>query len=267
MFDLQVPSPRTKASAAPPLLSLQDVSYWFPGQEFRSLPALKGVNLAVYGGDRLALIGPSGAGKSTLLGLLNGSLAPSRGQIEAFGQDFSQLSNRQRRRLQRQIGTIYQQFNLVNSLGVIHNVNAGHLGRWSLAKALWSLLWPQGVAEAQAALEQVGVAEKLFERTDRLSGGQQQRVAIARILIQNPQVVLADEPIASLDPERSREIMGLLTQLCGLGPGRALVVSLHDLEMARSWCDRIIGLRQGEIQFDCATAQLQPAQVQALYEI
>jgi len=250
-----------KQSESAPLLSVQRVSHQFQGQT-----VLHDLNLQVYPGDRLALIGPSGAGKSTLLRLLNGSLTPSSGQVQILGRDFTQLSNRQRRRTQQQIGTIYQQLHLVNSLRVIHNVNAGHLGRWSLPKALLSLAIPQEVAAARAVLAQVGIPEKIFERTDQLSGGQQQRVAIARILTQNPQVILADEPIASLDPERSREVMALLTQIC-MTPGRALVVSLHDLEAARESCDRIIGLREGRICFDCATAGLREGQVKALYQI
>lgn len=248
-----------------PLLSLQQVSHQFQGQA-----ALDGINLQVYPGDRLALVGPSGAGKSTLLRLLNGSLSPSQGQVKILGKDLAQISNRQRRKLQRQIGTIYQQFNLINSLRVIHNVNAGHLGRWSLPKAILSLAIPQEVAAAQAVLTQVGIPEKIFERTDQLSGGQQQRVAVARVLTQNPQVILADEPIASLDPEHSREVMELLTQLCAspnAGQSRALVVSLHDLDMARDWCDRIIGLRNGQICFDCPTAELQSHQIESLYHI
>ncbi len=248
-----------------PLLAIQQVSHQFQGRA-----ALSGINLQVYPGDLLALVGPSGAGKSTLLRLLNGSLSPNQGSIHVLGRDLNQISNRQRRKLQRQIGTIYQQFNLINSLRVIHNVNAGNLGRWSLPKAIFSLAIPQEIAAAQAVLTQVGIPEKIFERTDQLSGGQQQRVAIARVLTQNPQVILADEPIASLDPERSREVMALLTQLCAspnAGQGRALVVSLHDLEMARDWCDRIIGLRQGQICFDCPTAELKDHQIESLYQI
>ncbi len=244
-----------------PLLVLKQISHGFDGQA-----ALQNINLQIYPGDRLALVGPSGAGKSTLLRLLNGSLAPNQGQVMALGRDLAQLSNRQRRKLQRQIGTIYQQFNLINSLRVIHNVNAGNLGRWSLPKALFSLAIPQEVAAAQAVLTQVGIPEKIFERTDQLSGGQQQRVAIARVLTQNPQVILADEPIASLDPERSREIMELLTQLC-TQQGRALVVSLHDLEMAKVWCDRIVGLRNGEICFDCPAIEIRSHQIKSLYQI
>ena len=147
---------------------------------------------------------------------------------------------------------------------MIHNVNAGQLGRWSFPKALLSLIIPQDVATAQAALTQVGIPEKLYERTDRLSGGQQQRVAIARVLVQNPWLILADEPIASLDPERSREVMDLLRDLTQ-AQGRTLVVSLHDIEFAKSHCQRIIGLQQGRIVFDLPTVDVTPEMWAAVY--
>ncbi len=252
------------AQATAPLLRLQQVSYCFAqsGPE----PALRDIDLQVNPGDRLALVGPSGAGKSTLLQLLNGSLTPSAGAVQAFGQNLVQTPLRQRRKLQRRIGTVYQQFHLVPTLRVIHNVNAGHLGRWSWPRALASLVFPQALDQAERALTQVGIPELLYARTDQLSGGQQQRVAIARVLIQDPPVILADEPIASLDPERSREVMALLTTLCA-EQGRALVVSLHDLEMAQRFCDRIVGLRQGRVVFDEKAEDLRRSQVKALYEL
>ncbi|MEW6495882.1 MAG: ATP-binding cassette domain-containing protein, partial [Cyanobacteriota bacterium] len=170
------------------------------------------------------------------------------------------------RQVQRQIGTVYQQFHLVDNLRVIHNVNAGHLGRWSLCKAALSLLWPLEVETAAKALAQVGIPEKLYERTDRLSGGQQQRVAIARVLVQNPTAILADEPISSLDPERSREVMDLLRQL-SQETGKTLVTSLHAIEFARSHCDRIIGLRQGRILFDTPAQSLSDPMIKELYNL
>ena len=257
-------------SSTEPLIRLSQAGYHFQPQSGQTIQALSDINLQVFPGDRIALIGPSGAGKSTLLRLLNGTLFATQGEVWAFDRNLAQLSPHQRRKVQRQIGMIYQQFHLVHPLRVIHNVNAGQLGRWKLFKALGSLLFPQGVAEARAALEQVGIPEKLWVRTNQLSGGQQQRVAIARVLIQNPAVVLADEPIASLDPERGREVMTLLAELCGepeQATQRALVVSLHDLEMARMFCDRIIGLREGKIIFDCAADQLDSQRIEALYQL
>jgi phosphonate transport system ATP-binding protein len=234
--------------------------------QFGPVTALSHCHLTVAPGERVALIGPSGAGKSTLLSLLNGSLVPTQGRVLLMGQDVSRLGPRQLRRLQRSVGMVYQQHHLVGPLAVIHNVNAGHLGRWSLAKAAWSLVWPQEVATAAQALEQVGILDKLYARTDRLSGGQQQRVALARVLVQDPTAILADEPIASLDPERSRELMTLLRRLSDT-TGKTLVLSLHEVDFAVKYCDRIIGLRQGQIQFDTPAHQVSESMMTALYQL
>lgn len=231
---------------------------------FGSVLALQAVSLAIAPGEKVALVGPSGAGKSTLISLLNGSLSPDAGSVQVLGRAIDRLRGAERRRLQRQVGTVYQQHQLVENLAVIHNVNAGHLGRWPLWKALWSLVWPQQVGAAKQALAQLGIADKLYARTDRLSGGQQQRVALARVLVQDPAVVLADEPVASVDPARSNDVMALLTQV---GENRTLVVSLHDVSLARTYCDRIIGLRQGHILFDLPSAEVSAEQLTALYDL
>ncbi len=243
----------------PPILSLQQVT-----QRFRSLTALVDITVQIEAGERVALVGASGAGKSTLIGLMNGSRSPTQGSVWALGHNLNQLSPKRRRQVQRQIGTIYQQFHLVDNLQVIHNVNAGHLGHWPLWKSAASLVWPLGTQTAAMALEKVGIPEKLYTRTDQLSGGQQQRVALARILVQDPAIILADEPIASLDPERSRAIMDLLSQLVQ-ETGKTLVVSLHTVEFAHTHCDRIIGLRQGRIAFDAPAASVTPDMLSALY--
>jgi len=228
--------------------------------------ALQDCSLTIHRGERVALIGPSGAGKSTLLSLLNGSLAASSGRVWLLGQEINSIGPRALRRLQGGIGTVYQQHHLVSNLAVIHNVNAGHLGRWSLARAIWSLVWPQQVETATLALAQVGIAEKLYARTDRLSGGQQQRVALARVLVQDPLAMLADEPVSSVDPERSRELMALLRQLSQT-TGKTLVISLHDVALALGYCDRIIGLRQGQILFDAAATEVIPEYITELYQL
>ncbi|MBW4515785.1 MAG: phosphonate ABC transporter ATP-binding protein [Timaviella obliquedivisa GSE-PSE-MK23-08B] len=244
---------------AAPLFELKQVSH-----QFGNLQALKGVDLQIFSGDRVALVGSSGAGKSTLIRLLNGTLRPTEGEVWALGRNLNQLKPTRLRQVQQQIGTVYQQFHLVDNLRVIHNVNAGHLGRWSLFKALVSLLVPLEVETATQALAQVGISEKLYARTRDLSGGQQQRVAIARVLVQNPLAILADEPIASLDPTLSREVMDLLRLLCQQA-GRSLVVSLHDVDFAQSHCDRIIGLQQGAIVFDCLSQEVSSTMLKDLY--
>ena len=236
------------------------------GKAYGSFQALSDINLEIQAGEQVALVGPSGAGKSTLIGLLNGTLTPSAGELRVLGHDLSRLRPRARRAVQRRIGTIYQQFYLTNTLRVVHNVNAGHLGRWSLLKALFSLAWPLEVKTAARALEQVGIPEKLYERTGMLSGGQQQRVALARVLVQDPIVILADEPISSLDPERSREIMNLLRDL-GRELGKTLVTSVHAFQFAQSHFDRVVGLREGRILFDSPAASVTPGMIEALYRI
>lgn len=235
-------------------------------KRFGDLVVLKGINLKIEAGQRVALVGPSGAGKSTLINLMNGTLRPDQGDVQVMGQNLATLNRRQLRHIQRQIGTIYQQFQLVNNLRVIHNVNAGQLGRWSFLKAAWSLIYPLEVATAAQALTQVGIPEKLYERTDRLSGGQQQRVALARVLVQNPQAILADEPVSNLDPARSREIMQLFWELTEQ-MNKTLVVSLHAIELAYRHCDRIVGLREGQLLFDAPASEVSPEMVQRLYHI
>lgn len=233
---------------------------------FGAVTALTDCSLAIAPGERVALIGPSGAGKSTLLSLLNGSQVPNTGRVVIMGQDISRLNTRKRRQIQRLVGTVYQQHHLVGNLAVVHNVNAGHLGRWSLPRALWSLVWPQAVPTAAQALAQVGIVDKLYTRTDRLSGGQQQRVALARVLVQDPAAILADEPISSVDPERSRAMMDLLRQLSET-TGKTLVISLHEVEFAVKYCDRIIGLRQGQILFDAPAPEVSAAMMANLYQL
>ncbi|NJL41838.1 MAG: phosphonate ABC transporter ATP-binding protein [Leptolyngbyaceae cyanobacterium SM1_4_3] len=244
-----------------PVFDLRQVS-----QQFGRFLALDDINLKIYPGERVALVGSSGAGKSTLLRLLNGTLLPSQGEVWVLGQNLSRLSSRKLRDVQRQIGTIYQQFHLVDSLRVIHNVNAGQLGRWSFWRAALSLVYPLEVKTAAAALRRVGIPEKLYARTDQLSGGQQQRVAIARVLVQDPLAILADEPVSSLDPTLSREVMDLLRILVQES-GKTLVTSLHSVELAQNYCDRIIGLRDGKILFDSPPASVSAEMIDALYHL
>ncbi len=228
--------------------------------------ALRDVDLEVGVGQRVALVGPSGAGKSTLLSLLNGTVLPTLGTVRVLGQDPTALAGRQQRRFQRRIGSIHQQLQLVGPLRVVHNVNAGRLGEWSLARAALSLVAPRDVGAARAALDRVGIPDKLYQRLDRLSGGEQQRVALARVLVQSPEIILGDEPIASLDPARGREMLDLLRGLA-VESGTTLVVSLHAFELALSHFERVVGLRHGRVLFDCRPADVTPAAARGLYEL
>jgi phosphonate transport system ATP-binding protein len=229
-------------------------------------PAIDGIDLDVRAGERVALVGPSGAGKTTVLRTCNGTIVPTAGHVTVLGHDFTVASGGERRAVRRRIGTVYQQLHLVGPLRVVHNVNAGRLAEWSGARALRSLVRPVEVDAVRDALARVGIADKIFERTERLSGGEQQRVALARVLRQDPELILADEPVSSLDPARAEEVMDLL---CGVvaGGARTLIVSLHDFGLARRRCDRIVGLRAGRIVFDLPAAAVDEARGADLYRI
>jgi phosphonate transport system ATP-binding protein len=233
---------------------------------YGALRALEGIDLRIDFGERVALIGPSGAGKTSLIGLLNGSIGPAEGEVRVLGRDLSRASPRERRAVQRQLGTMRQQFDLVGQLRVVHNVNAGRLGSWSLWRAAVSLLAPREMDRARRALERVGLEDKLYERTTDLSGGQQQRVAIARVLVQEPVAVLADEPIASVDPARGAEIVTLLLSLSE-EHGTTLVVSLHDLPVALERFDRIVAVRAGRVTFDGLPQDLSEDAIEELYAL
>jgi len=227
--------------------------------------SLARVSFAVAAGERVAVIGPSGAGKTTLFRLLNGTLRPSAGALAFCGRDVSALSPREARAMRRRIGTIHQHSLLVPSLSVLDNTLCGALGRWSLLRSLRSAVAPAraDVDRAMAALERVGLADKRDARADELSGGQQQRVAIARLVMQDPEVILADEPFASLDPALVDAVAELLLGLAGAG--RTLVCTLHDVELALALFPRVIALRAGELAFDAASAAVSSDVLARLY--
>jgi phosphonate transport system ATP-binding protein len=203
-------------------------------------------------------VGASGAGKSTLLALANGSVPPTAGSVQVLGADPGALSGRDRRRLLARVGTVHQ------SLELVHDVNAGRLAHWSAARAAWSLVRPHGLPEVLAALARVGLADRVFERTERLSGGQRQRVAIARLLVQQPDLVLADEPASALDPVLADRALALLGEPARTRGG-ALVAALHDAGLVRRHCDRVVGLAGGRVVLDAPVAALSAADLAELY--
>ncbi len=226
--------------------------------------ALDGISLNVKKGERVALIGPSGAGKTTLFRLLNCTLRPSAGKLWINGEDVESLHGQHLRRARRRIGSVYQQHNLVPRLRVVHNVLAGQLGRWPTLRSVFSLFKPVDVELAHNALSQVEIADKLFERTDQLSGGQQQRVAIARVLVQNPEVVLADEPVSSVDPTLASTIVRLLIDI-SQSTRKTLVVSLHSVDLALAYFPRVIGIKQGKAIFDLSPDKIGDDMLEDLY--
>jgi phosphonate transport system ATP-binding protein len=222
------------------------------------------VDLSIGPGEQVAFIGPSGAGKTTLFRILNFSLRPSQGKIFFEGSLMDGIGGRCLRRLRRKIGTIYQHHNLVPRLRVVHNVLAGRLGAWSTPQALLSLARPTEVDLAYSALLQVGIPQKLFARTDELSGGQQQRVAIARVLLQDPDCILADEPVSSVDPSLANRIVRLLIDLSSKR-AKTLVMNLHSVDLALTHFPRVIGLKDGQILFDKKSQSITPEDLGALF--
>ncbi|CCG02525.1 phosphonate ABC transporter ATP-binding protein [Blastococcus saxobsidens] len=233
---------------------------------FGGTPALSGVDLEVAAGERLAVVGASGAGKSTLLGVLNGSVRPDVGEVRVLGADPAALRGRDLRRLRARTGTIHQGLELPGALRVVHNVNAGRLGSWSVARAAWSLVRPQGTAEVHDVLDRVGLGDRMYERTDRLSGGQRQRIALARLLLQRPELVLADEPASALDPALADLALGLLGELA-TARGGVLLACLHDPALALRHCDRVVGLADGRVVLDAPARTLTVPALEEFYGV
>ncbi len=212
------------------------------------------LDLRVPRGQRVALIGPSGAGKTTLLRLIAGVLWPSAGTVRVLGMTTGQLRGRALANLRRQVGFLHQQDNLVPGLRVAHNVLMGRLGHWSLLRSLWSLVWPQQIEVAHAALQRVELGNRLWALPDELSGGEQQRVAIARLLVQAPRILLADEPVSALDIRLGRDVIRLLL---GIAAGNTTTItSLHSLDLLAEGFDRVLALRGGRLVFDGPPSQL-----------
>ena len=231
--------------------------------------ALRDINLEIRQGEMVALIGASGSGKSTLLRHVAGLVVADAGEgslIEIDGCCVQQGGrvHRDIRKVRSQIGFVFQQFNLVDRLPVMANVLVGRLHRMPLWRSLTRWFNAQERALAIEALARVGIAECHAQRASTLSGGQQQRAAIARTLVQGAKVVLADEPIASLDPESSRKVMEILTRI-NREDGSTVVVSLHQVDMALKYCPRVIALHQGQVVFDGAASSLTPALLRELY--
>lgn len=242
-----------------PIVQVADVS-----KRYGHVRALSNTSLAINPAETVALVGPSGSGKTTLLHLLAGTLRPDTGRVFVDGRLIASITNRRERA--HLVGMMYQQHDIVLSLSVIHNVLAGRLGEWGFLRSLLSLVSPRDVDVAYEALERVGIAGKLYTRTSRLSGGEQQRVALARLLVQSPCVILADEPVSSVDPARARDLIQLLVRIAR-DAGRTLIVSVHSPALACEYFDRIIAIRAGTIVFDRSSSDVREADLTALYAI
>ncbi|MGX6443371.1 phosphonate ABC transporter ATP-binding protein [Neobacillus sp. K501] len=226
--------------------------------------ALSSLSFSIKQGEIVALIGPSGAGKTTLLNIIAGLIPLEQGELLIDEKPLS--SYKKGKQFAKKVGVIRQQFDLIGPLAVIHNVLAGKLSEWNLFKSLFSLLVPQEKEVAVAALKRVGLEDKIFELTKNLSGGEQQRVAMARLMVQSPEIILADEPVASLDPARAEDVLAMLTKIV-LEEHQTLIASLHSVEYARKYFTRIIALKNGEILFDLPTEKVTDPLLAELYQL
>jgi phosphonate transport system ATP-binding protein len=217
--------------------------------------ALRGIDLDVAEGSFVAAVGLSGAGKSSFLRSLNGLVRPTGGSVIIGGREVVGARGGELRRVRREIGMVFQQFNLVRRMSVLHNVLVGRLGYHSGLGSIWPRFTPEDHQVSRAALARVGLADRAASRADRLSGGQQQRVAIARALAQQPRLMLADEPVASLDPETSITVLTHLREI-NQRDGITTIAALHQLDLAQRFADRVVAFRDGRVVYDGAPDRL-----------
>jgi phosphonate transport system ATP-binding protein len=233
---------------------------------FGTKAAVDNASFAIEPGGFVGVIGRSGAGKSTLLRMINRLAPPTEGRILYKGVDVTALRGKELRQWRARSAMIFQQFNLVGRLDVLTNVLMGRISQIPSCRSL-AQLWPErDLAVAMSALEQFDMAPLAAQRADQLSGGQQQRVAIARALVQEPDIILADEPIASLDPRNTKIVMDALLRI-NKHFGITVICNLHSLDLARSYCDRLIGMASGRIVFDGAPATLTEHIARELYDL
>lgn len=228
-----------------PMIQLKDVSKIYDN----GTVGLKGINLTINKGEFVVVVGLSGAGKSTLLRSINHLHDITSGDILIDGKSITSAKGKNLRKLRRDIGMIFQNFNLVKRSSVLRNVLVGRVAYYPTWKTTFNLFSKEDKQKAYEALQQVDLADKVYARADELSGGQQQRVAIARVLMQNPKIILADEPTASLDPQTSVRVMNDLKML-NEKYDMTVVANLHSIELAQQFGERVIGIRAGQVVYD-----------------
>lgn len=227
------------------MIKLEDISVIYD----KKVLAVNNINLSINRGEFLGIIGSSGSGKSSLVKTINLLVKPSKGNIFVDGKNITHLNPKELRSVRREIGLIFQDYNLVDRSTVLDNVLTGRLGYMSSFNSLFGLFGDEDYEKASTALRQVGLREKMFVRGDQLSGGQKQRVAIARTLCQNPKIILADEPVSSLDISTAEIVMDYFKKI-NEKKGITIVINLHDVNLAKKYCSRIIALKEGKIIFD-----------------
>ncbi len=227
---------------------------------------LKGISFSVEADDFFAVIGPSGSGKSTLIRCINRLVNPSGGEILFYDREVTKLRGRQLRLLRRDIGMIFQEFNLIDRMSVMDNVLSGRLGYIGNLRTLFRAFPRDDIQHALNLLDQVGLLEFVDKRADELSGGQRQRVGIARALMQNPKLLLLDEPTSALDPKISREVMSLIKRMTTELKVPCLC-NIHDVTLALEFCNKIIGLQDGKKMFDGPAEEMDQSMLDKIYEM
>ena len=244
-----------------PLITFDGVDVVYPG----GFQGLKKLDLTINEGEFVAIVGLSGAGKSTLVRAINGLVPYSSGTLRVDGVVVDSSSKAKLRRLRSRVGMIFQSFNLVNRISVLNNVLVGRSSMTPTWRSLLGWYKPEDKEIAFRSLERVGIVEKAYNRASTLSGGQQQRVAIARVLAQDPKVILADEPVASLDPPTAHQVLADMRRI-QQELGITTIVNLHQLDLARKYADRVIGMRGGEVVFDGPVDEANDAVIEEVYQ-
>ena len=233
--------------------------------EYGNFRAIDNVSFTIKDGEFVAVIGSSGGGKSSLMKAINLLVKPKSGSIKIDDEEMTDLSSRKLRMKRRKIGFVFQDYNLIDRLSVIENVLTGRLGYKSSLKSLLGIFSKEEYENAEKALEKVGLSEKLFVRGDELSGGQKQRVAIAKALVQEPKIILADEPVASLDVNSSKIIMEYFKEINRV-QGITVIINIHDVNIALKYADRVIALKKGKIVFDGKGSEITDDVLKRVYE-
>lgn len=242
------------------MIQFKDVGLVYPN----GTVGLKNVNLTINDGEFVVIVGLSGAGKSTLIRSINRLVTPTSGELYVDNEDILKYRGKDLRKLRTKTGMIFQNYNLVKRSSVLKNVLAGRLGHTGTLRSIFNAYKKEDVALAYESLKRVNIADKIYNRADELSGGQQQRVSIARVLTQQPKYILADEPVASLDPPTSHQVMKYLKKI-NKEDNLTTIVNLHFIDMAMEYADRIIGMRAGEIVFDGPVSEVTEKTFEEIY--
>ena len=242
------------------MIIFKNVSVVYPN----GFKALKNINLEINDSEFVIVVGPSGAGKSTLIRTINGFVKISEGELIVNNKNIKELNEKELKALRREIGMIFQNFNLVKRISVLRNVLIGRLGYVSTIRSIFNLFSKEDIELAFENLRRVGIEDKAYVRADQLSGGQQQRVAIARALTQKPKIILADEPVASLDPPTAKVVMDYLKKF-NKELGITTIINLHDIDLVMEYGERVIGLRNGEIVYDGSVKNINEKTLKEIY--